>query len=84
MGRPPAEHPAVTADLKIAVVHHSVNANTYPSAEVPGLLRSIQAYHQDVQGWDDIAYNFAVDRFGQIWEARDHLYKRIKSPDDLT
>ncbi len=24
----------------------------------------------DVRGWNDIAYNFAVDRFGQTWEAR--------------
>jgi hypothetical protein len=24
----------------------------------------------DAQGWNDIAYNFAVDRFGRIWEAR--------------
>src|SRR3546814_14588306 len=34
------------------------------------LLRSIQTYHMDVQGWNDIAYNFAVDRFGRTWEAR--------------
>jgi len=68
--RPPAVTPSVAPDLKIAVVHHSVNANTYTSAEVPALLRSIQAYHMDVQGWNDIAYNFAVDRFGRLWEAR--------------
>src|SRR3546814_17511334 len=24
----------------------------------------------DVQGWNDIAYNFAVDRFGRTWEVR--------------
>src|SRR3546814_19817823 len=34
------------------------------------MLRSIQTYHMDVQGWNDIAYNFAVDRFGRTWEAR--------------
>ena len=69
--RAPKVHPTTTGDLKLAIVHHSVNSNTYTSADVPGLLQSIQTYHMDVQGWDDIAYNFAIDRFGQIWEARD-------------
>ena len=68
--RAPRVQPSLTTDLKVAIVHHSVNTNTYSAAEVPALLRAIQAYHQDVQGWDDIAYNFAVDRFGKIWEAR--------------
>jgi hypothetical protein len=68
--RPPAVTPSIAADLKIAVVHHSVTNNTYSSEQVPALLRSIQTYHMDVQGWNDIAYNVAVDRFGRIWEAR--------------
>lgn len=68
--RPPAVTPSIAADLKLAVVHHSVTANDYSRDEVPALLRSIQTYHMDVQGWNDIAYNFAIDRFGRIWEAR--------------
>ena len=68
--RPPKSRPVTTQDLRAAVVHHSVTPNGYSQAKVPGILRSIQAYHQDVNGWDDIAYNFAVDRFGQAWEAR--------------
>ena len=68
--RAPAQAPGIALDLKIAVVHHSVTSNTYAPEDVPALLRSIQTYHMDVNGWDDIAYNFAVDRFGRIWEAR--------------
>ena len=68
--REPAVPPGLAPDLKLAVVHHSVNANTYTREDVPALLRGIQRYHMDVNGWDDIAYNFAVDRFGRIWEAR--------------
>jgi hypothetical protein len=68
--RPPASNPSIALDLKLAVVHHSVTNNTYSREDVPALLRSIQTYHMDVQGWDDIAYNFAVDRFGRTWEAR--------------
>ena len=68
--RAPGEAPADAGELKFAVVHHSVNSNDYSQASVPAMLRSIQAYHMDANGWDDIAYNFAVDRFGTIWEAR--------------
>lgn len=53
-----------------AVVHHTVNANDYSAASVPQILRSIQAFHQDAEEFDDIGYNFVVDRFGTIWEGR--------------
>lgn len=51
-------------------VHHTVNANDYSAAEVPGIIRSIYAYHVKSRGWRDIGYNYLVDRFGRIWEGR--------------
>lgn len=66
---PPRVVPGRSTDVRFAVVHHSVSANSYSSTQVPGILRGIQRYHLS-QGWDDIGYNFAVDRFGTIWEAR--------------
>jgi hypothetical protein len=60
----------VYGDVRLAFVHHSVNANGYSSAEVPAMLRSIYVFHTYVRGWNDIGYNFAVDAYGRIWEAR--------------
>ena len=57
-------------DVHAGFVHHTVNANDYTRAEVPGLLRSIYAYHVKSRGWSDIGYNYLVDRFGRIWEGR--------------
>lgn len=51
-------------------VHHTVNANNYTAAQVPGIIRSIYSYHVRTRGWSDIGYNFLVDRFGRIWEGR--------------
>ncbi|MDZ7675182.1 MAG: FG-GAP-like repeat-containing protein [Acidimicrobiales bacterium] len=68
--RSPKAPPADAGELKLAVVHHSVNSNGYAASQVPAMLRSIQAYHMDAHGWNDIAYNFAVDRYGSVWEAR--------------
>lgn len=68
--RAPKVTPTDAGELKLAVIHHSVNSNGYSQPSVPAMLRSIQAYHMDANGWNDIAYNFAVDRFGGVWEAR--------------
>jgi hypothetical protein len=51
-------------------VHHTVSANNYTQAQVPSMLRSIYAYHVNGRGWNDIGYNFLVDKFGRIWEGR--------------
>lgn len=56
--------------IRKAIVHHTVSGNGYSQSQVPGIIRGIQAYHQDGRGWDDIGYNFLVDRFGGIWEGR--------------
>jgi hypothetical protein len=57
-------------DVHAGFVHHTVNANDYTRAEVPGILRSIYAYHVQSRGWSDIGYNYLIDRFGRIWEGR--------------
>jgi hypothetical protein len=64
--------------LDKAVIHHTVNGNGYSASQVPSMLRSIQAYHQGARGWDDIGYNFVIDRFGTVWEGRARsLYEPI-------
>ena len=69
VAREPVDEPSV-GEVKLAFVHHSAGTNDYSEAQVPDLLRGIQAFHMDVNGWDDIGYNFLVDRFGRIWEGR--------------
>ncbi len=57
-------------EVKMAFVHHTENPNGYSAADVPSMLRAIYAFHRDVNGWNDIGYNFVVDRFGRVFEAR--------------
>lgn len=62
--------PDYAPKLQFAVIHHTVNGNTYSASESPAMVRGIQAYHMDALGYCDIAYNFLVDRFGQIFVGR--------------
>lgn len=63
------DRPTIMPTIKAAVIHHTAGENGYSKAAVPGILRATFAYHLS-RGWDDIGYNFLVDRFGRIWEGR--------------
>ncbi len=68
-----SSHPRVAPEygsVKLAFVHHTENPNGYSAGEVPAMLRAIFLFHRDVHGWNDIGYNFVIDRFGRIFEAR--------------
>ncbi len=66
-------HPRVAPQygaVRLAFVHHTENPNGYLAGEVPAMLRAIFLFHREVRGWNDIGYNFVVDAFGRIFEAR--------------
>jgi hypothetical protein len=66
---PPAVQPAY-GTVKLAFVHHTDNPNGYSAGQVPSMLYAIYQFHRYTRGWDDIGYNFVIDLFGRIWEAR--------------
>jgi hypothetical protein len=62
--------PRYNSTILQAHVHHSASGNGYAQGDVPALIRSFYRYHTKSLGWSDIAYNFLVDSFGNIWEGR--------------
>jgi hypothetical protein len=58
------------SSAKAIVIHHTAGSNSYTQAQVPGIIAGHCLYHVNGRGWDDIGYNFLVDKFGTVWEGR--------------
>ncbi|MGI8623208.1 MAG: N-acetylmuramoyl-L-alanine amidase, partial [Solirubrobacteraceae bacterium] len=67
---PPKEAP-IYGVVHAGFVHHTVTANNYAPSDSRSIVLAICHYHRDHNGWNDIGYNFLVDKYGQIFEGRD-------------
>ena len=62
--------PRYARGVYFAVVHHTAGTNAYGPAASAAIVRGIELYHVRGNHWNDIGYNFLVDRYGQVFEGR--------------
>jgi hypothetical protein len=62
--------PKYSDAVHYAVVHHTAGSNNYTRDESAAIVRGIEVYHVKGNGWNDIGYNFLVDKYGQVFEGR--------------
>ena len=64
--------PDYSSTVKAAVIHHTVQTNRYAPSESAALVRADYLYHVRSRGWNDIGYNFLVDRYGRVFVGSPH------------
>jgi N-acetylmuramoyl-L-alanine amidase-like protein len=57
-------------EVQLALVHHTVSANDYGPGDSAAIVLGIARFHRDSNKWNDLGYNFLVDKYGQIFEGR--------------
>jgi hypothetical protein len=62
--------PSFADRLELSVVHHTAGTNSYSASQSAAIVRGIQRYHVLSNGWNDIGYNYLVDKYGRIFEGR--------------
>jgi hypothetical protein len=62
--------PSYATTLGFAVVHHTAGSNDYTREQSAAIVKAIQLYHVQGNGWNDVGYNFLVDKYGQVFEGR--------------
>jgi hypothetical protein len=62
--------PRYATSVQFAIVHHTAGSNSYTAAQSAAIVRGIYVYHARGNGWNDLGYNFLIDRYGQVFEGR--------------
>ena len=62
--------PEYTGPVQVLFVHHTATGNGYSCGQSASIVRGIELYHVRSKGWNDIGYNFLVDKCGTLFEGR--------------
>jgi N-acetylmuramoyl-L-alanine amidase/FlgD Ig-like domain len=62
--------PRYAPAVRLVFVHHTATTNAYTPDQAAAIVRGIDVFHVKARGWNDIGYNFLVDRFGRVYEGR--------------
>jgi len=69
--KPTANPQQLPSEVPYTIIHHGGTPNYCTNqSSCAAIVRAYQDYHMDVQGWDDIGFNFVVGEDGNVYEGR--------------
>lgn len=69
--KPPKSVQKFTGPIPFVIIHHSYEPGAcLTGAECRNAMLSMQKFHQQDRGWNDIGYTFAIGGDGRIYEGR--------------
>lgn len=70
--RPPKGTAQMTLPVPYVIIHHSVmgEGNCSTIAGCIEVMKEIQDFHMDGNGWDDVGYTFLIGGDGYVYEGR--------------
>jgi len=68
--RPPTSITYISLPVPRYFVHHTEGSACTTESTCASIVRGIQNYHMDSNGWSDIGYNFLVGEDGNAYEGR--------------
>lgn len=84
--RPPVDTTPMTASEVVGLAIHwpGMESPIHGTDAVERALRGWQNDHMDIRGWDDIAYNEAVDQGGNLYQLRGFGHRSAANGDTAT
>ncbi len=70
-GLPEPDGPPVETEVRHIILHHTATSNSTEDAYA--VIRNIYLDHTQVNGWNDIGYNFLIARDGTLFHGRDSM-----------
>ncbi len=64
------EQPRIDKRVNTLFIHHTDTTNSYSRTQAYAQVRAVYLFHTRGRGWNDIGYNFLVDRYGRVFEGR--------------
>nr|XP_054755600.1 peptidoglycan-recognition protein 2-like [Lytechinus pictus] len=68
--RPAKGSSDMATPVPFVILHHTDTPECFTSNDCSNRMRSMQNYHMDKRGWDDIAYSFVVGGDGLVYRGR--------------
>ncbi|XP_072043719.1 peptidoglycan-recognition protein SC2-like [Amphiura filiformis] len=68
--REPKDIEILPGPVMYSFIHHTAMEQCFTQSDCSEMVRSIQNYHMDSNGWSDIGYSFLIGEDGNVYEGR--------------